>query len=225
METTEEQAPRGRIVGIVGSTGLVGHLLLEELLEDPGIARVHAFGRRIPERRDPRLTAHEVDFAELPNLPPLDEALIALGTTRKDAGSSEAFREVDYGMNLAFARAAVAAGARRIGLVSAMGADSRSHIFYNHVKGELEEALQALPLEALVIARPSLLLGDRTLLGQNARPLERGLHAVSPLLAVLPPDLCPIPAAAVAKALARRLPRARGLEVLPSGKLRAAARE
>src|SRR5581483_6669242 len=77
----------------------------------------------------------------LPPLPPVDEVYLALGTTIKVAGSQAAFRAVDYDANLAVARAALAAGARRCGLVSAMGADAKSKVFYNRVKGELEEAL------------------------------------------------------------------------------------
>ena len=103
-----------------------------------------------------------VDFRAIPPLPPLDEAYLALGTTIKQAGSREAFRAVDLDANLAVTRAALGAGARRVGLVSAMGADAASTVFYNRTKGELEDALKALPLETLVIARPSLLAGDRS---------------------------------------------------------------
>src|SRR6185295_4066707 len=72
---------------------------------------------------------------------------------------------VDFEANLAVARAALAAGARRAGLVSAMGASAKSGIFYSRVKGELEDALAALAFEGLVIARPSMLAGDRASLG------------------------------------------------------------
>jgi len=77
---------------------------------------------------------------------------------------------VDFDANLAVARAAISAGARRAGLVSAMGASAKSGIFYSRTKGELEDALVALAFEGLVIARPSMLAGDRGSLGQPVRP-------------------------------------------------------
>jgi uncharacterized protein YbjT (DUF2867 family) len=90
-----------------------------------------------------------------------DVALCALGTTLKAAGSREAFRAVDHDVVVRFARAAHRAGARGFGVVSAVDADARSQIFYNRVKGEMEEAVRAIGFKSLVIARPSLLLGER----------------------------------------------------------------
>jgi hypothetical protein len=98
---------------------LVGRAILEELLADASVATVHALGRRAPGVVHPKLIPHVSDFAALPALPPLDEIYLALGTTIKAAGSRDAFRAVDFEANLAVARAALAAGARRAGLVSA----------------------------------------------------------------------------------------------------------
>ena len=161
-----------------------------------------------------------VDFKSLPRLPPLDEVYLALGTTIKAAGSRLAFRSVDFDANLSVGRAARAAGARRAGLVSAMGADAKSRIFYNRVKGELEEALAELPFDGLVIARPSLLAGDREALGQPGRPAERAAMAVSRLLGPLvPANYRPVAAADVTRALLRRVPSARGRVLLLSGEM------
>jgi len=186
---------------------------------------VHAFGRRAPGIEHPKLLAHVVDFAALSPLPPVDEVYLALGTTIKVAGNQPAFRAVDVEANLAMARAAVAAGARRVGLVSAMGADARSRVFYNRCKGELEDALKSLKLEALVVARPSLLVGERSALGQPPRAGERIGQFLSPLLSrILPANLRPIRAQDVARALALRTPRVQGAEVLASGDLARLAR-
>src|SRR6266481_703419 len=114
---------------------------MKGLLADDSVKNIHALGRRALDRQHSKLVYHVVDFVALPLLPPADEAYLALGTTIKVAGSQAAFRAVDFDANLAVARAAKAAGARRIGLVSAMGADAHSRIFYSRVKGELEEAL------------------------------------------------------------------------------------
>ncbi len=222
LHDATESTPRmaARTALIAGATGLVGRELLAGLLADPGVAQVHSLGRREPPLQHARLVAHRVDFAALPPLPPVDEVYLALGTTIKVAGSRQAFRAVDHDANLAVARAARAAGARRAGLVSAMGASPSSRVFYSRVKGELEEALAGLGFDALVIARPSLLAGDRAALAQPERPGERIGLAVSRVLGpLIPADLRPITAATVARALLRELPRAQGRRVMPSGEM------
>src|SRR5262249_26369634 len=145
--------------------------ILRGLIADASVAAVHVLGRRALEAADPKVTSHMVDFRALPALPRIDEVYLALGTTIKVAGSQEGFPAVGYAADLPLARAALAAGAKRAGLVSAMGASAKSGVFYSRVKGELEDALAALSFEGLVIARPSILAGDRESLGQ---PVRRG---------------------------------------------------
>ena len=210
---------------VAGATGLVGREILLGLLADETVAAVHALGRRPLDLQHPRLTSHVVAFTALPALPALDEAYLALGTTINMAGSQAAFRAIDFDANLAVARAAKAAGARRVGLVSAMGADARSRIFYNRVKGELEEALTALGFDALVIARPSLLAGDRESLGQPARSGEKVALRVGRLLrSLIPANYRAIAAIDVARALLARVPAAQGHEVLLSGAMQSGSR-
>lgn len=210
-----------RVVALAGATGLVGRAILEGLLADDSVATVHALGRREPGVTHTKLVAHVVNFNALPTLPPLDEVYLALGTTIKDAGSKAAFRAVDFDANLAAARAALDAGARRAGLVSAMGADAKSRIFYNRVKGETEDALSQLPFEGLVIARPSLLVGDREALGQHARTGESVATFFSGILGPLvPSNYKAIDASDVARALLDRVPTAQGRVVLLSGEMR-----
>lgn len=210
---------------LAGATGLVGREILLGLLADDGVAAVHVLARRPLPQQHAKLATQVVDFAALPALPPIDEAYLALGTTIKVAGSQPAFRAVDFEANLAVARAARAAGARRLGLVSAMGADSQSSIFYNRVKGELEAALETLGYEGLVVARPSFLLGDRASLGQPARAGEKVAGQVSRWLAPLIPDnFQAIPARDVAQALLHTVPVAHGAQVLLSGQMQGASR-
>lgn len=207
-----------RHVLIAGASGLVGQELLAGLLADPGVAVVHSLARRLPALRHPRLHPQVVDFTQLPALPPVDEVYLALGTTIKVAGSQAAFRAVDFDANLAVAQAALAAGARRAGLVSAMGADAASRVFYSRVKGELEQALAALPFTGLVIARPSMLVGDRAALGQPERRGEAWAFAAGRLLGgLVPANYRPIEARAVAAALLRTVPQAQGVTRLLSG--------
>jgi uncharacterized protein YbjT (DUF2867 family) len=206
-----------RTVALAGATGLVGREILRGLVADPRVSAIHVLARRAVAGADAKVTAHIVDFTALPALPRIDEVYLALGTTIKVAGSRPAFRAVDYDANLAVARAALAAGAKRAGLVSAMGASARSGIFYNRIKGELEDALRALPFEGLVIARPSFLAGNREELGQPVRRGEGIAIAASRILGPLFPNYRSVPAAAVARALLTRVPAAAGSEIVLSG--------
>ena len=213
----------GLRIAVAGATGLVGRCLVQQLCAEPSVDTVHALARRPLDWAHPKLVMHVVNFAALPALPPLDAVYLALGTTIKIAGSQAAFRAVDFDANLAVARAAQAAGARRAGLVSAMGANAKSSVFYSRIKGELEDALAALGFDALVIARPSMLRGDRAALGQPVRAGELRWARLDALLRpLIPANLRAIDAADVAAALRRQLPTAQGRVVLPSGAMQGA---
>ena len=189
-------------------------------MADESVAAVHSLGRRELPLSHPKLTQYRVDFKALPALPRAGEAFIALGTTIKVAGSRQAFRAVDFDAVVAVAKAAKAAGARRLGVVSAMGASARSPVFYNRVKGEMEEALSALGFDTLVIARPSFLAGDREALGQPLRSGEKLALRVSKLLApLIPANYASVDASLVADALLAMVPRSSGRRVLLSGEL------
>lgn len=210
-----------RSVLIAGASGLVGREILQGLLVDGSVVAVHSLGRRELPLQHPKLTQHRVDFKALPALPSVGEAFVALGTTIKVAGSQAAFHAVDFDAVVAVAKAAKAAGARRLGVVSAMGASPRSRIFYNRVKGEMEQALTALGLEGLVIARPSFLAGDREALGQPLRSGEKLALDLSKWLApIIPANYGSIDAKAVARALLITVPQAQGHHVLASGELK-----
>jgi uncharacterized protein YbjT (DUF2867 family) len=157
---------------IAGASGLVGGCLLRHLLEAPEYDRVVSVGRCRLDLVHPKLGQVVADFTALDKLPERlrgDDAFCCLGTTMRRAGSREAFRAVDHGAVLALAWAAKRGGARRFFTVSALGADPGSRVFYNRVKGEIEEALRVLGFATLGIFRPSLLLGSR----REFRPGER----------------------------------------------------
>jgi uncharacterized protein YbjT (DUF2867 family) len=209
-----------RTAVVAGASGLIGSHLLDALLEDSRYREVHSLGRRPLPKQHPKLVQHTVDFARLgeESLPSVDEAFCCLGTTLKKAGSQEAFRAVDHDAVLAFAQAAKKAGVRSFLVVTALGADPRSRVFYNRVKGEVQEALEGLGFESLVILQPSLLLGERA----ESRPGERAAIVASRVLAPLlrPFGSRPIEAHTVARAmlaLAREAPK--GTRVAPSGEL------
>ena len=187
---------------IAGGSGLVGGALLRRLLADDGFTRVVSVGRRTLALQHPRLAQIVVSFAEPGAFAPLDApnvAFCALGTTARKAGSREAFRAVDHGAVLAFGHAARERGARVFVHVSALGADPRSRIFYNSVKGQVEEAVSRVGFESVYALRPSILDGER----EESRPGERVALAVGRALGPLLGRYRPTPAEAVAAAMIR----------------------
>lgn len=208
----------------------MGRELVAVLGASPSYSQIHLLLRRPqPELLSgTALTQHVVDFEALPALPVVQDAYIALGTTIKQAGSQAAFRRVDFDYVLAVARGALAAGATRLGVVSAVGADARSSVFYNRVKGEMQEALSELctstatssreKYASVVIVQPSLLLGDRSALGQPRRAGEVWAERLLvPLAGVIPKGFRPVRARAVAQALVHAVLQAGpGVSILPS---------
>ena len=185
---------------LVGATGLVGKHCLDALRADRRVAAITVLQRGAPRTAggDARLRVLQIDFDRLDALPAdtfrVDAAICALGTTIGKAGSQAAFRRVDHDYVLAVAQRARAAGASRFGLVSALGAEVGSRVFYNRVKGEIEVAIEALEFDSLSIVRPSLLLGDRD-------EFRLGERLSAPLGRLLPRRWRAVPANAVARAL------------------------
>lgn len=193
-----------RTAVVAGPTGLVGSRLLELLIQDPRYRRVVALSRR-PLEPGPKLDVVEADYDRLDHVlgsvtsadRPLD-VYGCLGTTIGLAGSEAAFRRVDHDYTLALGRWARDARAQRMLVISAMGADAASRLFYNRVKGETERDLAALQLKSLVIVRPSLLAGERN----EFRLGERlALVATRPFRGLIPASVRPIDAADVARAM------------------------
>jgi len=215
-----------RTACLAGASGLVGREILRLLLDHPSYERIHSLVRCAKEPPNAgKLVEHVVDFDALPDLPRTDDVYIALGTTIKVAGSEAAFRHVDHDYVLNTARAARGAGARRLAIVSALGADAGSRVFYNRVKGEMQDAVAQLGYESLVIAQPSLLIGDRASLGQ---PTRRGeviaARLFGPVMGLVPRGIRPIEASAVASSsIDATLAGTPGLRLLSSAKMQAHA--
>jgi uncharacterized protein YbjT (DUF2867 family) len=169
---------------LAGATGLVGSHVLKFLLADAQWERVVTVGRRTTSERQGKLEQRVVDLGALEaavDLPHADDVFCCLGTTIKQAGSQEAFRRVDHGFVVGVARAGLRAGATQFLLVSAVGADPASRVFYSRVKGETEADVRKLPYRAIQIFRPSLLLGERS----QFRLGERIAMAVAPLMTLV----------------------------------------
>ena len=208
-----------RIALLVGATGLVGQQLLILLLADPHYSAVPVVGRRAPDVQHPKLKVHNTASFNNWASPAVDDVFIALGTTIKVAGSQAAFKAIDGDAVVAIAAAAKAAGASRLAVVSAMGASARSGVFYNQVKGEMEAAVSQLGFEVVLIARPSLLAGDRDALQQPERAAEKlSLVAFKLLKPLIPANYRSVQASCVARAMLSTLHTAgEGKHVLLSG--------
>ncbi len=153
------------IAVISGSTGLTGTSVLKKLLDDKDIKQVISVTRKPVGMENPKLT--EVFLSDLSEIKTLSSSLkgdiyfCCLGTTRKAAGSKENFIKVDHDAIVAFGEIAKKHNAKSFSVISAMGVNKNSTIFYNQVKGRTEDDLQNLGLTRLVIFRPSFLIGDR----------------------------------------------------------------
>ncbi|PWK15979.1 oxidoreductase [Tumebacillus permanentifrigoris] len=150
---------------VIGATGLVGGELVKELLQAPNYEKIIVFVRRPLPIHNRKLEQVTVDFDHLDSyashLAGVHDVFCCLGTTIKKAGSQEAFRRVDYTYPLELAKLAQQAQVKKFLLITALGSNAHSKVFYNRVKGEVEQAITALGLPTVHIIRPSLLLGDR----------------------------------------------------------------
>lgn len=200
---------------LAGATGLTGEHLLDRLLSEPTVSRLLAPTRR-PLASHPHLENPVGELASLlPNLSGrVDIAFCCLGTTIKQAGSQEAFRAVDLDLVVAFAARARALGARHLLVISAIGADPKSSVFYNRIKGEMEQALQDQDWPQLTIARPSLLVGSR--------PETRWAEQIAaPFAKLLPGKYGAIEVCSLARALWRlALEEQDGVRIVESDELR-----
>lgn len=185
---------------LLGATGLVGAELLTRLRAEPFYDRIVVFTRRPLSDLDddPKVEARVIDFDDpdsyLTYLDGIDHVYCALGTTNKKTPDKTAYRKVDVVYPYELAEAAQVHGAEHYLLVSALGADPDSRVFYNRIKGELELMLRDLRFRSLTIAHPSLLLGERD-------EFRLGEAIMKRLSFLFPPKYKPIHARTVAAAL------------------------
>ncbi len=192
------------IAAIAGYSGLIGKALLEELKADQTISEIRTIGRSEPVKHA-KVRYFKSDFEHIPALQTLladcEVVFCCLGTTIKTAGSKEAFRKVDYTYVVNLAEAAAAAGAVQFAVVSAIGADPKSGIFYTKVKGEMEEAVLKSGITDIYLFQPSTLLGDREEFRLGEKIGSAVMRAVSPIMVGRFEKYKPIYADAVATAM------------------------
>jgi uncharacterized protein YbjT (DUF2867 family) len=149
---------------VFGSTGLVGNLLLEELVDSERYSAIRIFVRQSTGISVPRVEEIIADFSDLENLTPKikgDDLFICLGTTIKKAGSVENMEKIDRDLPVKIAQIARSNGVKNIAAVSSIGASADSKNYYLRIKGEMEEGIMMQDYENIAIVRPSMLLGER----------------------------------------------------------------
>jgi uncharacterized protein YbjT (DUF2867 family) len=174
-----------RVALVAGSTGLIGSQLLDLLLEDDLYSKIIALSRKPLSISHAKLENVVIEANELKHHPQLkaDDVFCCLGTTIKQAKSKEAFRMIDFDYPLELATLLKSTGANQFLLISSLGADKNSRIFYNRIKGEIEEAIAKVGFTTYHIFRPSLLVGPR----KEARAGEDAAKIVYKLFGFLIP--------------------------------------
>lgn len=186
---------------LLGATGLVGNECLQLLIAEKRVSEIRIFSRSPILQTDKKLTTIVAPFDKIEkhsSFFEIEAVLCTLGTTIKKAGSQDAFRVVDYDYPLKAAQIAKQNGAHHYLLVSSLGANAHSTVFYNRTKGETENAIINLSFERTTIIRPSLLLGDR----KEFRLGERFAQLLTPFF---PKNYKPVQASSVAQALVKEL--------------------
>ena len=146
---------------VIGATGAVGKDLVQQLLTDEAFEKVDIFVRREVNIPSEKLTVHVVDFDHPETWADQlqgDVLFSCMGTTIKAAGSQDAQWKVDYTYQFETAKAARANGVKTYVLVSSVGANAKSKVFYTKMKGALDEAVQKLGFEGCFILRPPSLI-------------------------------------------------------------------
>ena len=202
---------------VIGATGAVGKDLVQQLIEDSSVERVDIFVRREVKIPSAKLVAHGVDFDHSETWADKlqgDVLFSCLGTTIKAAGSQDAQWKVDYTYQYEAAKAAKANGVPTYVLISAIGANPKSKVFYTRMKGELDDAVQKLGFEGCFILRPPSLIRKGTdRFGEKA-----GIVAIRAFNAIgLMRNYTPMPTEAVAAAMIRLAKSGRkGVEIINS---------
>jgi uncharacterized protein YbjT (DUF2867 family) len=172
---------------VAGSTGLIGHQLIKLLLASNRYDKVKALTRSELEISHPKLVQLKVDYTKLESYKEdlkADDVFCCLGTTMAKARTKEKFYQVDYTFPFLLSQMSSAQQTKQFLLVSALGADRHASIYYNRVKGELEEAITKLNFQSIHIFRPSLLLGPRA----ESRPGEDAAKIFYKIFWFLIPD-------------------------------------
>ncbi|SRX52513.1 NAD(P)H-binding protein [Aequorivita sp. CIP111184] len=149
---------------ILGATGLTGGILLEKLLKDASFEKIKLFSRSSVDKESPKIEEHLIDMFKLEEHSEAfkaDVVFCCIGTTKANTPDKETYKKIDYGIPVSAAKLAKQNGIETFIVISAMGADSNSSIFYNKTKGEMQRDVLQQNIEKTYVLQPSLIAGDR----------------------------------------------------------------
>jgi uncharacterized protein YbjT (DUF2867 family) len=213
---------------VFGATGLVGNLLLEELVNSENYKAIKIFVRQTTGVSEQRVEEIITDFS-IPEsyLSRIagDDLFICTGTTIKKAGSVANVEKIDRDLPAVVAAAAQKNGVKRIAIVSSIGADTTSKNYYLRIKGEMEENILKLGFEKTVIVRPSILLGERKEIRAGEIVGKAVMKAIQPVFTGKFRKYRPIHGRDVAKAMISLLEKGEGKIIFESDELKKMARE
>ena len=149
---------------ILGATGLTGNILLEKLLKDPSFEKIKLFSRSSAKKNSPKIEEHLIDMFQLEDYSEAFQADVifcCIGTTKANTPDKETYKKIDYGIPVTAAKLAKQNNIESFIVISAMGADENSSIFYNKTKGEMQRDVLKQNIQKTYILRPSLIVGAR----------------------------------------------------------------
>ncbi len=149
---------------ILGATGLTGGILLEKLLNDSSFEKIKLFSRSSVEKNSPKIEEHLIDMFQLDNhyeAFKADVVFCCIGTTKSKTPDKETYKKIDYGIPVTAAILAKQNEVKTFVVISAMGADADSSIFYNKTKGEMQRDVLKQDIKNTYVLQPSLIVGDR----------------------------------------------------------------
>lgn len=149
---------------ILGATGLTGSILLKKLLKDPSFEKIKLFSRSTADMNSPKIEEHLIDMFQLEKHSEAfkaDVVFCCIGTTKAKTPEKETYKKIDYGIPVTAAKLAKQNGIETFIVISAMGADANSNIFYNKTKGEMQRDVLSQNIKNTYILQPSLIVGDR----------------------------------------------------------------
>ncbi len=168
-------------VTVVGGSGLIGSELIKQLIESNNISKIHVLVRKEIRNSSPKITIHVVDFENIEQLKDSIQGEIiycCIGTTKAKTPDVSNYENIDRDIPIRLAQIGKSLGANQFHLISAIGANSKSKINYNRIKGEAEEGIKASMIQTIFIYHPAMLIGKRS----ESRPLEWIAQKISPIL-------------------------------------------
>lgn len=209
---------------ILGATGLTGNLLLEKLLKDPTFEKIKLFSRSSAGSNSPKIEEHLIDMFQLENYSEAftaDVVFCCIGTTKAKTPDKAIYKKIDYGIPVTAAKLAKKNSIKTFIVISALGADENSRIFYNKTKGEMQRDVLKQSTggtyPGIYILQPSLIIGER----DTARLGEKMAGFVMKIFGFLiPKRYQAIKAETIADAMSVLAKEGYSERIIPSGKIK-----